>query len=211
MEGPLHQVWVEQPRAVLYRVYALLQASLLLAVLYYRATTVFSDARPAVLLARVTLFAAEILASFLWVLGLGFRWRPVSRTVFPERLPPDVELPPIDVFVCTADPEKEAPVDVMNTVISALSLDYPPEKLRLYLSDDAGSQVTLFALKEAYSFASSWLRYCKKNRVATRAPEAYFSGSTERAECGVNGNGEVKGAADEEKMKVRPKTSCIIV
>ncbi|KAA8527737.1 hypothetical protein F0562_035394 [Nyssa sinensis] len=102
-------------------------------------------------------------------------WRPVSRTVFPERLPEDKELPAIDVFVCTADPNNEPTLQVMNTVISAMALDYPPEKVYVYLSDDGGCSVTLQALTEAWGFAKWWLPFCKTYGIKTGCPEAYFS------------------------------------
>ncbi|KAL0457045.1 UNVERIFIED_CONTAM: Cellulose synthase-like protein E1 [Sesamum latifolium] len=73
---------------------------------------------------------------------LATQWRPVKRTVYPERLPEDDKLPPIDVFIFTAHPSQEPSLEVMNTVISAMSLDYPPDKLSVYLSDDGGSYVT---------------------------------------------------------------------
>lgn len=79
------------------------------------------------------------------------------------------------MFVCTADPKKEPTVEVMNTVISALALDYPSEKLSVYLSDDGGSYISLYAIKEAFEFAKSWAPFCKKNGIKTRCPEAYFS------------------------------------
>ena len=50
-------------------------------------------------------------------------------------------------------PKKEPTIEVMNTVLSALALDYPIEKLSVYLSDDGGSYITLYAIKEACSFA----------------------------------------------------------
>jgi hypothetical protein len=63
----------------------------------------------------------------------------------------------------------------MNTVISAMALDYPPEKLFVYLSDDGGSSVTLLAMKEAWKFALSWLPFCRKYGIKTRCPQAYFA------------------------------------
>ncbi|KAJ6334440.1 hypothetical protein OIU78_011343 [Salix suchowensis] len=44
-----------------------------------------------------------------------------------------------DVFVSTADPEKEPPLVTANTILSILAVDYPVEKLACYLSDDGGS------------------------------------------------------------------------
>ncbi|KAL0376735.1 UNVERIFIED_CONTAM: Cellulose synthase-like protein G1 [Sesamum calycinum] len=112
---------------------------------------------------------------FYGFLHQAFRWRPVTRTVYPDRLPGDVKFPPIDVFICTADPSKEPSLGVMNTVISAMALDYPPDKLAVYLSDDGGSYVTLHAVREAWKFSKWWLPFCRKYELKTRCPGAYFS------------------------------------
>ncbi|XAR57382.1 Cellulose synthase (UDP-forming) [Bertholletia excelsa] len=117
---------------------------------------------------------ATLILSFLWLLKQAFFWRPVSRETFPTRLPADEELPAVDVFICTADPRREPPVGVMNTVVSASGLDYPPEKLTVYLSDDGGSSLTLKAFKEAWGFARWWVPFCKNG---TACPGAYFCGS----------------------------------
>jgi len=124
-------------------------------------------------------FVAELVLSFIWLIGQAFRWRPVSRTVFPERLPEDDKLPAIDVFIFTVDPNKEPTLKVMNTVLSAMALDYPQGKLHVYVSDDGGSPVTLHGLKEAWRFAKWWLPFCRRYRVKTRCPEAYFSASND--------------------------------
>lgn len=81
----------------------------------------------------------------------------------------------MDVFVCTADPTIEPPIMVVNTVLSVMAYDYPPEKLAVYLSDDAGSELTFYALLEASRFAKHWLPFCKKFKVEPRSPAAYFS------------------------------------
>ena len=97
------------------------------------------------------------------------------RSAILENIPGGIELPGLDVFVCTLDPKKEPTLEVMNTVLSALALDYPPEKLSVYLSDDGGSYITLYAIKEACSFAKLWLPFCKKYGIKSRCPGAYFS------------------------------------
>lgn len=84
------------------------------------------------------------------------------------------DLPEVDIFVCTADPTIEPPMMVINTVLSVMAYDYPTEKLSVYLSDDAGSDLTFYALLEASYFARHWLPYCKKFKVEPRSPEAYF-------------------------------------
>ncbi|OMO54788.1 Cellulose synthase [Corchorus capsularis] len=104
----------------------------------------------------------------------AYLWKPISRKTFPERLLQE-KLPGIDVFICTADPKKEPPLEVMNTVLSAMALDYPTGKLSVYVSDDGGSALTLHAMKEAWIFAKSWLPFCKKFGVKTRCPKVYFS------------------------------------
>nr|XP_029116384.1 cellulose synthase-like protein E6 [Elaeis guineensis] len=84
------------------------------------------------------------------------------------------KLPNVDVFVCTADPMIEPPAMVINTVLSVMAYEYSPEKLSVYLSDDAGSELTFYALLEASCFAKSWIPFCKKFKVEPRSPAAYF-------------------------------------
>lgn len=80
------------------------------------------------------------------------------------------------MFICTADPQQEPPLGVMNTVVSAMTLNYPSDKVSVYLSDDAGCSGTLEAMHEAYKFAKTWVPFCKKFGVKTICPEAYFAG-----------------------------------
>jgi cellulose synthase/poly-beta-1,6-N-acetylglucosamine synthase-like glycosyltransferase len=87
-------------------------------------------------------------------------------------------LPKVDIFVCTADPEIEPPIMVINTVLSVMAYDYPSEKLSVYLSDDAGSDITFYALLEASKFAKHWLPFCKTFKVEPRSPNAYFNNIT---------------------------------
>lgn len=87
----------------------------------------------------------------------------------------DSELPGLDIFVCTADPVAEPPALVISTVLSVMAYDYPPEKLSVYLSDDAGSELTFYALWEAAQFARHWLPFCRRHKVEPRSPAAYFS------------------------------------
>lgn len=125
----------------------------------------------------IFLLVADLVLAFLWVAWQPFFLNPVHREVFPENLPQvakESDYPRLDVFVCTADPFKEPPVGVLNTVLSLLAYDYPTEKLSVYLSDDGGSQLTLFAFMETAKFAKHWLPYCKKYNIMDRSPEVYF-------------------------------------
>lgn len=85
------------------------------------------------------------------------------------------DFPGVDIFVCTADPELEPPTMVISTVLSVMAYDYPPEKLSVYLSDDAGSELTYYALMEASQFAKHWIPFCKKFNIQPRSPAAYFA------------------------------------
>ncbi|KAK7268725.1 hypothetical protein RIF29_21433 [Crotalaria pallida] len=178
---PLNMSHVHKPLVFTNRIYMLLHATALCFLVYYRLCFFFHDpqTRGTPMLPWILVFASEIILSFIWILDQAYRWCPVTRTVFPERLPNDDEkLPPIDVFICTADPTKEPTFDVMNTVLSAMALDYPPHKLHVYVSDDGGSShLTLNAMRVAWNFARWWLPFCARYRIKCRCPKAYFSAS----------------------------------
>ncbi|XXG74463.1 hypothetical protein AAC387_Pa07g3174 [Persea americana] len=196
---PLHTLRVQRIRAAINRTHIFVHSLILLALLYYRASWLFffltSHSHSWTLtLTWFLLLTSELSLSFIWLLGSAYRWRPVSRAAFPERLSNDHQLPVIDVFICTADPEKEPPLHVMNTVLSAMALGYPAEKLWVYLSDDGGAAITLYAMREAFSFAKVWLPFCRKYEVRTTCPNAYFSEE----------DGQIRSAEflnEREKMK----------
>ncbi|KAL7220167.1 hypothetical protein ACSBR2_013101 [Camellia fascicularis] len=173
---PLHLSHVQKTSLIINRTHSLLHSTALATLIYYRSSTIFHTlkTRDKPIFPLLFLFISELILSFIWVLTQAYRWRPVSRTAFPDRLPEDEELPAIDVFICTTDPNKEPTVDVMNTVVSAMAMDYPVDKLCVYLSDDGGSDVTLNAMKEAWRFAKCWVPFCRRFGVETRCPEAYF-------------------------------------
>ncbi|XAR57379.1 Cellulose synthase (UDP-forming) [Bertholletia excelsa] len=155
------------------RLHIFFHSMAVIALMYYRTSRLLHHDVPVFSWGLMTM--SELTFSLIWLLAQAFRWRPVTRSVFPDRIPAEVDLPGVDVFVCTADPTKEPTIEVMNTVLSAMALDYPPEKLGVYLSDDGGSSVTLYAMKQACMFARSWLPFCRKYGIKTRCPEAYFS------------------------------------
>eukprot|EP01018_Ginkgo_biloba_P002895 Gb_02801 [translate_table: standard] len=85
------------------------------------------------------------------------------------------DLPGVDVFVSTADPEKEPPLVTANTILSILAADYPVEKLSCYVSDDGGALLTFEAMAEAASFADVWVPFCRKHNIEPRNPDSYFN------------------------------------
>ncbi|KAF3514439.1 hypothetical protein F2Q69_00008283 [Brassica cretica] len=50
-----------------------------------------------------------------------------------------------------------------------LALVYPPKNLVVYLSDDASSQLTFYALTEAAEFAKTWVPFCKEFDIEPRS------------------------------------------
>ncbi|KAL7144914.1 hypothetical protein ABFS83_07G043000 [Erythranthe nasuta] len=170
----------------------------LIALLHYRITSLITTTTTT-RAPHVLILISELILSFIWLLSQASYWRPVvTRTVYPERLPGGEKLPGIDVFVCTADPSKEPVLQVMNTVISAVAMDYPPDKLHVYLSDDGGSHVTFRAVKRAWIFAEMWVPFCRKYRVENPCPEAYFSSGEESAAFGSS-----EFLADKNNMEKR--------
>ncbi|KAF6173263.1 hypothetical protein GIB67_026958 [Kingdonia uniflora] len=111
-----------------------------------------------------------------WRTVTNIKWSPVEFNTYPGRLSNRVhELPPVDLFVTTADPVLEPPIITVNTVLSLLALDYPANKLACYVSDDGGSPLTFYSLLESINFAKLWVPFCKKYNVKVRAPFQYFS------------------------------------
>ncbi|KAF3451896.1 hypothetical protein FNV43_RR07992 [Rhamnella rubrinervis] len=130
--------------------------------------------------AWIGLFLAELWFGFYWLMSLVVKWKPIYRTTHKHRLSLRYDvLPAIDTFVCTADPTIEPPTMVLNTVLSVMAYDYPPEKLSVYLSDDGGSDLNFYAMLEASCFSKRWLPFCRKFKVEPRSPEAFFKGASE--------------------------------
>ncbi|KAI0511963.1 hypothetical protein KFK09_012597 [Dendrobium nobile] len=130
--------------------------------------------------AWMAMFATELWFGFYWFITFSVRWNPIYRYTFKDRLSHRYEdkLPGVDVFICTADPIIEPPIIAINTVLSVLAYDYPPEKLSVYLSDDGGSIFTFYALLEASQFAKSWVPFCRKFNVQHMSPALFFSKSS---------------------------------
>ncbi|GBG91288.1 hypothetical protein CBR_g52173 [Chara braunii] len=125
--------------------------------------------------------ACEMWFALSWILDQTPKWAPITRETFLDRLAARFERPgerskllPVDVFVSTADPEKEPPLVTMNVVLSVLAMDYPVDKIACYLSDDGAAMLTFEALTETASFARMWVPFCKKHEIEPRAPEMYF-------------------------------------
>ncbi|KAI8012747.1 Cellulose synthase-like protein G2 [Camellia lanceoleosa] len=195
----LHSYTTPQPSTNINRIHTVFHSVAVVGLFYYRLTRLFSgDAQP--LLPWILMTFAELLLAITWLVQQAFRLRPLIREVHPENITiPDSDLPKVDVYVVTVDPSKEPIEDVMNTVISALALDYPVEKLAVYLSDDGGVPLTLFAVREACAFAKHWVPFCRKYRLKNICPKAFFSRMADDERLLRSNSSEFK--ADEQQMK----------
>ncbi|CAK9143607.1 unnamed protein product [Ilex paraguariensis] len=129
----------------------------------------------------------EVWFAFSWILDQMPKLCPINRSTDLEVLRDKFEmpspsnptgrsdLPGVDVFVSTADPEKEPPLVTANTILSILAVDYPVDKLACYISDDGGALLNFEAMAEAASFADLWVPFCRKHDIEPRNPDTYFS------------------------------------
>ena len=165
-------------RTIPYRIYAVIHTCGIISLMYHHA---HSLATAGTTLTTSLLLIADVVLAFMWATTTCLRFNPIHRTEYPKRYlaKPKEDFPKLDVFICTADPYKEPPMMVVNTALSVMAYDYPSDKLSVYVSDDGGSSLTLFALMEAAMFSEHWLPFCKKNSVEDRSPEVYFSSKSQ--------------------------------
>uniref|UniRef100_M1B1E1 Cellulose synthase n=1 Tax=Solanum tuberosum TaxID=4113 RepID=M1B1E1_SOLTU len=181
---PLQKCTVDKFSAIVTRTHTFIHSIAILFMLYYRLIINLKEIPISFLPYWFLIFVSELLLSFLRTLDSAHIFSPVTRSVYPENLPPDDELPAIDVFVCTADPIKEPALGVMNTVLSAMVIDYPPEKVTVYLSDDGGSVKTLCAVREAWRFGEVWIPFCREFGVKRICPETFFQAADDEINGG---------------------------
>ncbi|KAK9748627.1 hypothetical protein RND81_02G070300 [Saponaria officinalis] len=127
--------------------------------------------------------ACEFWFGLAWLLDQLPKLRPVKRKTdlklleekfkIKEELYSD--LPAIDIFVTTTDPDKEPPLTTANTILSILAADYPAERLSCYLSDDGASYFTYNVMFVVAKFSKLWVPFCRKHNIEPRNPDYYFS------------------------------------
>ncbi|RWR81913.1 cellulose synthase-like protein E6 isoform X1 [Cinnamomum micranthum f. kanehirae] len=180
MASPTSRLFTTQqaPGRALFRLYCFLFVAGIFSLFYYRLTHIPADHRLLWLLVSL----AEFWFAVMWLFQQSIRWNPTYHVTHPERLP--ANLPPVDVMVCTADPDREPPALVANTLLSLMAYDYDVSKLAYYLSDDGGSELTFHAMYLASIFARHWLPFCRKYNVEPRAPQAFFSTDNPVADSG---------------------------
>ncbi|WOL13666.1 cellulose synthase-like protein D4 [Canna indica] len=161
----------------------------------------------------------EVWFAFSWILDQLPKLCPINRAtdlsvlkekfdaVSPSNPNGRSDLPGIDVFVSTADPEKEPPLVTANTILSILAVNYPVEKSACYISDDGGALLTFEAMAEAASFANMWVPFCRKHDIEPRNPDSYFNvkgdpTKNKRRSDFVKDRRKVKREYDEFKVRI---------
>ncbi|CAI9775795.1 unnamed protein product [Fraxinus pennsylvanica] len=188
-------------RRFLNRIFAGVYTTVILALLYHHAITLLHSTTFTSFCISFTIFISDILLAYMWLTSQSFRMNPVAREEFPENLVKFFDrkdFPAMDIFICTADPYKEPPINVVNTALSVMAYDFPTEKLSVYVSDDGGSELTLFAFMEAAEFSRTWLPFCKENNIIERCPDTYFRSNYTQSPKTV----EMKMMYDNMKTKI---------
>lgn len=190
--------WESLRRTALSRAFGVVYACGIVALFYHHVQTLVASKTTLSSSVAVSLFVSDLILAFLWVTSQLFYVNLIRRFEFPENLKKVVktcDFPALDVFVCTADPYKEPPMIVVNTALSVMAYEYPTDKISVYVSDDGGSALTLFALVEAAKFATHWLPFCRENSLMDRCPEAYFASNP-------SGNQNIKMMYEKMKKKI---------
>ncbi|PQP99713.1 cellulose synthase-like protein G3 isoform X1 [Prunus yedoensis var. nudiflora] len=160
------------------RIFAVVYGCATLALISHHALSLLNSTTLTSFFISLTFLISDSILAFMFATTQSFHMRPIYRKEFPENLKRVVEesdFPALDVFISTADPYKEPPMNVVNTALSVMAYDYPIQKVSVYISDDGGSALTLFALMEAAKFARHWLPFCRNNNKVDCSPEAYFA------------------------------------
>ncbi len=85
-------------------------------------------------IAAIILYLAEVYGIILFLIGAFVNVRPLRRKILP--MPPEKDLPTVDIFIPSLD---ESPQLLKNTILAAQNIDYPKDKLQIYLLDDGST------------------------------------------------------------------------
>lgn len=100
--------------------------------IYWRVTETLIFENPIALLLGIGLFMAEIYAWTILVVGYVQTLWPLKRSIRPIQGEPSV-WPTIDVYIPTYNEDLSI---VQDTILAAMSMDYPPDRFRVWICDD---------------------------------------------------------------------------
>lgn len=152
-------------------VFILLSAFLALRYLWWRSfeTLIYTNAVDFV--GMSALYIAEMYSVALYLFSLFVNVSPLERAVVP--LPADrTRWPTVDVFIPTYTEDTEI---VRVTALAATQIDYPADKLRIYILDDGG---TLAKRNDPVAGEAAWKRRHRLMEVARSLKVEYLTRET---------------------------------
>lgn len=153
--------------------YILLDVILVMRYLWWRTFETLLYTGPLDFIGMLVLYVAEIYAISLLLMGLFVNCWPLVRPPYVLQEFPD-ELPHVDVLIPTYN-ETDDIVEV--TVIAATQIDYPKDKLHVYILDDGG---TVAKRNNAQHGMEAWERHFRLRRMAVRLGAGYITRETNR-------------------------------
>ncbi len=145
-----------------------LAAFLALRYLWWRTTQTLLWTGPVDFVGMALIYLAEVYAIVVHLLGLFTGLWPTDRAPLP--LPKDTSrLPTVDVFIPTYNESEDI---VRITAQAAAQIDYPPEKLRIYILDDGG---TVAKRNDENTADAAWQRRYALMRMAHEVGVGYLT------------------------------------
>ncbi len=130
------------------------------------------------------LFLAETYCVLILTISLIINVDPLKRPALPRD--PDDELPTVDVFIPTYNEDEEI---LAATMAAALSMDYPSEKLKVWLLDDGGT-IQKRSDKNPEKAAAAKARYESLQALCQKMGGHYMTrAKNEHAKAGNMNNG----------------------
>ena len=155
-------------------VFVLLSGYLTLRYLWWRSFETLIYTNPADFFGMALLFIAEIYSITVHLLGLFVNVWPLEREE--AQMPADrARWPTVDIFVPTYS---EDPEIVRLTVAAATQIDYPKDKLRIYICDDGG---TLAKRAHEEKGMDAWQRRYRLKEIAAEMGAHYLTRETNRS------------------------------
>ena len=152
-------------------IFLVLTAFVALRYILWRAFDTMIYSGPFDVIGMSLLLVAEIYACVLLLLGLFINIWPLERK--PLALPDDTSLlPTVDVFIPTYDEPDEI---IRITATAAIQIEYPREKLNIYLLDDGGTQAKR---NHPENGMDAWKRHYRLRQMAIDLGIGYLTRET---------------------------------
>ncbi|MCX7628190.1 MAG: UDP-forming cellulose synthase catalytic subunit [Methylophilaceae bacterium] len=157
-------------------VFILLNGLIALNYLIWRSTESLIYTGPLDFLAMALLFLAELYALTVHFLGMFVNFWPMRNRPAPP--PTDTTAyPSVDVLIPTYNEDEDI---IRITAIAATQMDYPKEKLRVYICDDGGT-VEKRTQQDSRAAAAAWERHYRLRRMAKELGVGYITRETNRS------------------------------